>query len=139
MWSCPPFDDDILDFWKSYDKIQVYVIKINFPEEIQKEYVEIPFAQKIFRKYMTLLNNELLEMESKDPRYVSLSAGCSRCKVCSRVDGEQCRYPNKMRHAIDASGVNVVKLLDKYFDITVQWTSNNHLPEHMCIVSAIVY
>ncbi|MGN0093816.1 MAG: DUF2284 domain-containing protein [Methanobrevibacter sp.] len=138
-WSCPPFNIDVCDFWAKYDKIHVYLIKLNFSKKLQSEYIDISDVRKIFKKYRTLLNKELLGKEKDFKNSMSISGGCSLCKVCNRVEGKPCNYPNKMRPAIDAYGVDVGKLLDKYFNIQLQWVLDNHLPEYLCVVSAIVY
>ena len=40
IWSCPPYDFDIMDYWKSYSTLQLYAEKIIFSREYTDRYYE---------------------------------------------------------------------------------------------------
>ena len=60
------------------------------------------------------ITNQVLEMmrgEGFDP-YVLSTEACSFCQRCAYLDGQPCRYPEKMHPCVESHGINVVPVME---------------------------
>ena len=59
-WSCPPYDFDPNDIWKSYNKLKVVAFKYNFSKELLDETFEEDqlniFLKRLDRTKVKLMN-----------------------------------------------------------------------------------
>ena len=103
IWSCPSYDFDVIEYWKQFKTLELVAIKIIFDESIAGKEISPEQQEEINKNSIwevkEQLATELFEKEKEIPGSVSLSAGsCTLCKDgCTRLKGEQCRYPEKMR------------------------------------------
>ena len=47
-----------------------------------------------------------------DP-YILSTEACSICKRCAYLDGQPCRYPNRMHPCVESHGINVVPVMEE--------------------------
>ena len=55
---------------------------------------------------------ELMQAQGIDPFILSTEA-CTICDRCAILDGEACRFPEKMHPCVESHGINVVDVLEK--------------------------
>ncbi len=61
--------------------------------------------------------------------YVLSTEACAICKRCAYLDGEPCRFPEKMHPCIESQGINLIPMLEslglpfQYGDNIVTWYS----------------
>ena len=55
---------------------------------------------------------ELMEAQGVDPFILSTEA-CTVCERCAILDGQPCRFPEKMHPCVESHGINVVDVLEK--------------------------
>lgn len=135
-WSCPSFDFDPVDYWKSYDHFHVVGKKMILAEEEKEDWENLLIQVK------GKLTEELYEAERRHPGSISLSAGS--CKICgegncSRKTGEPCRYPDKMRYSIEALGGNVGLTASRLLGIPLQWMEEGRVPDYFVLVGGLLY
>ena len=61
-----------------------------------------------------MITNQVLDMlreEGADP-YVLSTEACVLCERCAILDGESCRFPDKMHPCVESHGINVVPILE---------------------------
>ena len=144
IWSCPPYDYDIMDYWKSYSTLQLYAEKIIFSREYTDRYYEqdelSELIQKIIGKEKQLLSKKMLKLEQFFPGSISLSAGnCSYCvRSCTRPDGIPCRFPEQLRYSIESLGGNVGMTIEKLMGIKLEWMEEGHLPHYFVLVNGLL-
>lgn len=143
-WACPDFNRDYLDFYTSYEKIDLIFVKLVFDNSILKKEFK-PDELNVFL-HDTLFNekNKLtdeLKIIEKDKNGVYLSAGyCNICKECSKIIGDACRFPNLMRNSIESIGGLVVKISKDIFDTEIKWIDQEgHVPEYLSLLNAVLY
>lgn len=145
VWYCPPFDFDPEDYWKKYRSFHIVGMKIYLPEELlagtytKEERAEI--FETILHPKKEELNQELFAMEKKYPGSVSVSGGsCQQCgkENCARKEGLPCRFPEKMRHSVEALGGNVGLTVTKYLHQELQWIEEGKLPEYFMLVGGLL-
>lgn len=66
--------------------------------------------EQVLRQVYRLL---LKEYQTADALLLGAGA-CELCKHCTYLDGEPCRYPNLALSSLEAYGINVVELTQKY-------------------------
>lgn len=85
------------------------------------------------------LLEDLLAFERETPGAVALPVGgCSLCERCTRQDGRPCRYPDKMRHSLDALGGDISKTMEMYFDKPILWIKDGKTPEYLTLVGGLL-
>ena len=55
---------------------------------------------------------ELMRQQGTDPFILSTEA-CTICERCAILDGEACRFPEKMHPCVESHGINVVDVLER--------------------------
>lgn len=145
VWSCPPYDFNPEDYWRRYKTLQLTGIKICFPAEMtEREYTKAELdeiIESVLWEERRKLTDELMELEEKFPGSVSLSAGsCMNCSpgTCTRPEGRECRFPEKMRYSIESIGGNVGLTVTKYLKQKLLWMEDGKLPEHFILVCGLL-
>lgn len=141
VWSCPPYDFDLMEIWRSYDTLHIEGVVIELPEEetcIERTPEEIRIIeQNILGIEKSLLSDKLYSME--DGNSLSLSAGCCTiCTGCTRPSGKECRHADRMRYSLESLGANVGLTCSKLLGINLEWVTENHLPHRICLISGLL-
>lgn len=155
-WSCPPYDFNVLEYWKQFNKILIIGNKITFNEDLIKKEYDAEKLKKIMYETLSIENNnmakKLYELEKKFEGSVSLSAGsCTLCgngmmdnNNCTRIyckEGsakENCLHFDKMRYSLESLGANVGKTCSKLLGVKLEWVEENKLPTYYVLVSALL-
>ena len=143
-WACPEFENDYMDFYAPYEKIDLiflrlvfddYIIKKNFDDDELNEFLH----QTLF-KQKNILTEELKLLEM-DKNGVYLSSGyCNICRVCSKINDEKCLFPNLRRNSVESIGGLVEKITDELFGHRVKWIKKDgRIPEYLSILNAVMY
>ena len=145
-WACPPFDFDPLEFWKGFERLDLYGEEIIFDDEYAgKKFNQEELSRIIgdsIKRVKEKLTGELYELERQNPGSVSLSAGsCELCGGCTRGESAgcaPCRFPEKMRHSIEALGGNVGLTISKLMGIELEWIEEGVLPGRFVLVCGLL-
>jgi predicted metal-binding protein len=148
-WSCPPFNYDITNIWKNFEKINLILTQLHFDDFItqnthSKEDIDTILHLTLFnekRKLLQRLQKELRENEEID-NYMILSTGyCNICPECSKIKNNPCRYPNNKLYSIESIGGLVTKTTEEIFNTEVKWIDmeNGKIPEHLTILMGVLY
>ena len=146
LWCCPPYDFDVEeDYWKKYSTFRIMGRKLYLPKELTSQSYEKNEEWKVTEDflipYKEELEQEILIEEQKNPGSVSLSSGyCLHCKKagCTRLSGKPCRFPDKMRYAIESLGGNVGKTVTKYLHQELLWVEEGKLPEYFMLIYGLL-
>ena len=159
IWSCPSYDFDVIEYWKKYSTLELVAVKIIFDETVAGKQLTEEEQEDISRNSIwevkEQLAAELYEREKAIPESISLSAGsCTLCKAagahaegerkadaegfCSRLKGEPCRYPDKMRYSIESLGGNVGTTLSELMEIELEWMQEGRMPSYFVLVSGLL-
>ena len=55
---------------------------------------------------------EILREVGMDP-YILSTEACALCDRCAYLDGEPCRYPEKMHPCVESHGINLIPMLEE--------------------------
>ena len=136
-WCCPSFAfDPVEDYWKKFDYLYVVGKKMMLAEEDKENW------EHLMAEVKAELTSDLFEREKAYPGSKSLSAGsCHICGEdnCSKVLGEPCRFPEKMRYSIESLGGNVGLTASKLLGIELQWIEAGKIPDYFVLVGGLLY
>lgn len=71
---------------------------------------------------------ELMRRQGVEP-YILSTEACALCKRCAILDGQHCRFPEKMHPCVESQGINVIPVLENmgmpflYGENVVTWVS----------------
>lgn len=70
----------------------------------------------------------LMRQQGVEP-YILSTEACALCKRCAILDGQSCRFPEKMHPCVESQGINVIPVLENmgmpflYGENVVTWVS----------------
>ena len=144
-WSCPEFSFDPLDFWKKYKTLRIIGLKIIVPDSLREKTYDSQGKQEIIEAllsgYKRQFDEYIYQEEKQTEGGMSLGGGtCMKCGSlpCSRISGEPCRQPNRMRYSIEALGGDVSKTVTKYLGQKLEWIEDGRLPKHFMLVGGVL-
>lgn len=142
LWSCPPYNFNVLEFLYKYNTAYLIGTKIIFDEETIKK-VNKPnkiekFTYKVQKEVREQLRNILLNIEDNILDCVSLYAGsCLICKKCTRPQRKSCKNIKIMRYSLESLGFDVASISKELFGIELKWAKES-LPEYLTLVSGVL-
>ena len=140
-WSYPPFDFDVDELWKSYNKLKLIAFKIEFSEEEQANTftdAELEYVLKRFEKFKVRLMNDIYVLENENSQGLFLGK-CNLCMRCTREFGMMCKMPFKMRYPLEALGADVDRTVEDIFDYKIQYAKDGKLPPYLIFVGGLLY
>ena len=136
IWSCPPYDFNVIEFWNKYSQLDLRVYQIKTNDKSWQE------NRNLIRKQSMRICLEIMDREEKVPGSFALTPGkCIMCgdNECSRINGEACRLGQKYRYSIESIGGDVEACLKDFFDIEILWERNGRVPEYYTLVCGLLY
>ena len=144
-WSCPPYDFDVIEYWMRFQTLHLFAHKLTIdPEYLDRIYTpeELKLLmEQIFSEGRDGLSSRVFAMEKEYPGSISLAAGgsCPKCQGhCTRLDGKPCRFPDTLRHSIEALGGNVGLTIEKLMGLKLEWIEEGKLPSHFVLVNGLL-
>ena len=67
------------------------------------------------RKEHEAITNQVRDLfrdQGTEP-YVLSTEACAQCERCAWLDGEPCRYPDKMHPCVESHGINLVPTMEQ--------------------------
>ncbi|WP_455645533.1 DUF2284 domain-containing protein [Methanosphaera sp.] len=144
-WACPKFEEDVTEYWKKYENIELIATKIVFTEEfLEKTYKQEEIMQIVDNTLFKEKSNITDELMEKEKQYngLALSAGyCDICSKCSRIDNKPCIHPDLVRHSIESIGTLVNETLTGVFGFKLETIDmkEGKFPEYLTLLTAVLY
>lgn len=134
-YSCPPLSESFEKISKSYSYIVVNALKI-YTIKYKSEYNTLRMINVIEKSVQRKIFDNLCV---KSVHFLE-NGSCRLCKICNYQKNLPCKYPSKARCSLEASGVNVNKLVQECFNYELQWykKGTNIFPEHISVVGGIL-
>lgn len=140
-WSYPPFDFDVDELWKSFNKLKLIAFKIEFStEELEAEFSDsqLDMILKRFERFKTRLMNDIYVLENEDSQGLFLGK-CTLCMRCTRELNMPCKMPVKMRYSLEALGADVDRTVEDIFGHKILYAHDGKLPEYLIFVGGLLY
>lgn len=127
-WACPPGVGSVESCQAkclSYDQC-LMVSTITEVADISD--LQATLATRVDHEALTDQVAELMRQQGIAP-YVLSTEACAICEKCAILDGQPCRFPEKMHPCVESQGINVIPVLEnmglpfQYGENVVTWVS----------------
>lgn len=127
-WACPPAVGSV-ESCRGKCKSYVNCLMISTIVEVADiSDINATLATRGDHEAVTNQVRDLLRQQGVEP-YVLSTEACAECARCAYLDGEPCRFPDRMHPCVESHGINVLALLDEmglafqYGENVVTWFS----------------
>ncbi len=135
--ACPPYSPSFLEYVGNAKTARVICLRL--PQEYFNHLVSEERYRTCFRKARNLLVDILLDYRKKGLAIAGYGPclACERCAVENK--SEQFSNPDKMIYSLESLGTNLITLVNKCFDIELEWSSDEQYADFVCAVGAVFY
>ena len=135
-YACPPKS---ADFGSICNKEGLFIIcfKCGLSQIRTTEFNKIRIANSVMKSRIDKLMRRLEERFCT--KFLS-SGSCRLCKICNLQKNLPCKYPQKMRFSLEATGIDVDFITRKLFNLPLLWydSKNHKAPEYTCVVAGLL-
>ena len=111
-WACPPGVGSVESCRKKCLSYQNCLLVSSIVEVADIADMEETLATRPGHEALTEQVAQLLRDQGENP-YILSTEACSICQRCAILDGQPCRFPEKMHPCVESHGINVVPVLEK--------------------------
>lgn len=147
-WSCPPFEENILETWNKYENIKLTLIKLNYEKFItentfKNEDIDIILNITLYnekRKMLQCLHKQTLEEEYQNSMILS-TGYCNLCPKCTKIDNKSCKYPKNKLYGMESLGALVSKTTEEIFNTKIQWINKKEgkIPSYLTLLMGLLF
>ena len=111
-WACPPgvgSVDTCRQVCMAYDRCLLIssIVEVRDIADMDETLATRPDHEALTEQV-----RELMKQQGVDPFILSTEA-CTVCDRCAILDGQPCRFPEKMHPCVESHGINVVDVLER--------------------------
>ena len=111
-WACPPGVGDVPHCREKCLGYQNCLLISTITEVADITDIDETLATREDHEAVTNEVRELMRGQGVDP-YVLSTEACSICDRCAYLDGQPCRYPERMHPCVESHGINVIPVLEE--------------------------
>ena len=121
-WACPPGTGTVAacEFKCRRYKNCLMIATITEVEDITD--IEETLATRPEHEEITNQVRDLMEAQGVTP-YILSTEACTVCERCAYLDGQPCRFPDRMHPCVESHGINIIPTLEEN-GIEFQFGSN---------------
>ena len=127
-WACPPGTGSVAECERkclSYPKALLIstVTEVQHISNIAETLAARPEPEAVTNEVRDLFRGQGIEP------YVLSTESCAECERCAYLDGEPCRFPDRMHPCVESQGINILPLIEElgvafqYGENVVTWFS----------------
>lgn len=133
--SCPPLARTFTKIAPGLRYLQVILLKISLDQySDQSNWAGMRAANAVLK---TLIDRELAALKDQGHQVVG-SGSCRACRPCSKKLGRPCNKPKRRIESLEATGVDVGKLVLDLFGFPLQWYwKGQSPPAYTCVVGGV--
>lgn len=127
-WACPPAVGPVGQCQNKCLSYENCLMIGTIAEVSDIANIEETLATRPAHEEITNLVRNLFREQNTEP-YVLSTEACTVCERCAYLDGEPCRYPERMHPCIESHGINLIPTLEasglefQYGENIVTWFS----------------
>ena len=127
-WACPPGVGDVPHCESKCKKYDHCLMISTITEVADISNIEETLATRPEHEALTNQVRDLLRQQGIEP-YILSTEACAECDRCSYLDGQPCRFPERMHPCVESHGINLLAVLDElglsfqYGENVVTWFS----------------
>lgn len=127
-WACPPAVGSVETCRRKCGNYVNCLLISTIVEVSDISDIDATLATRGDHEAVTNRVRDLLLQQGVEP-YVLSTEACAECERCAYLDGEPCRFPDRMHPCVESHGINILSLLDEmglafqYGENVVTWFS----------------
>ena len=127
-WACPPGVGEVALCEKKCKGFQSCLMIATITEVADIANIEETLATRPDHEAVTNQVRDLMRQQGVEP-YVLSTEACAECERCAYLDGQACRFPERMHPCVESHGINLLAVLDElglsfqYGENVVTWFS----------------
>ena len=127
-WACPPGVGEVADCKERCLSFRDCLMIATITEVADISDIRETLATRGEHEQITDEVRELMRQQGVEP-YILSTEACAECQRCAYLDGEPCRYPERMHPCVESHGINILGLLEErglafqYGENVVTWFS----------------
>lgn len=110
-WACPPGTGSVELCKKHCRSFENCLLISSIVEVNDIANMEETLATRGDHENLTNQVRDLMREQGVDP-FVLSSEACALCERCAYLDGEPCRFPERMHPCVESQGINVLPVLE---------------------------
>ena len=132
LWTCPPFVDDRPALHpERFGRLRLYVTRITF---VRRSDPNVFYAVK----------NEIISTLKADNAGLGgviygFAGRCDLCAECARLSSLPCRHPESATPSLEGVGFDVGKVLKRFCNLELEWTTATAPSRTLTYVAAIAH
>ena len=111
-WACPPATGEVDACQKRCNSYQNCLLIGTIVEISDIANIEEALATRGDHEAITNEVRDLMRQQGVEP-YILSTEACAICDRCAYLDGQPCRYPERMHPCIESHGINVIPVLEE--------------------------
>mgnify|MGYP004704748605 CR=1 FL=1 len=108
VWSCPPFDFDVMTYLAPYAHVLIIGVKTTDFEATRRRFGDI---------LKGISENKEIE--------VLIAGNCYHCEVCTKTIGEPCILNEGTKYSLEALGFHVGDICEHILDAPLDWSCSD--------------
>ena len=127
-WACPPAVGTVASCAEKCKGYNGCLLISTIAEVSDIADISQTLATRPAHEEITNQVGDMLREQGIDP-YILSTEACTLCERCAYLDGQPCRYPEKMHPCVESHGINILPLLEElglqfqYGENVVTWFS----------------
>ena len=111
-WACPPAVGSVKECEGKCRKFQNCLMISTITEVNDISDIEETLATRPEHESLTNQVRDLMRKQGVEPFVLSTEA-CTHCDRCAYLDGQPCRFPEKMHPCVESHGINIIPTLEE--------------------------
>ena len=111
-WACPPAVGSVEQCEKKCLSYKDCLMIATIVEVSDIADIDETLATRPEHEQITAEVRELMRSQGVEP-YILSTEACAACERCAYLDGEPCRFPERMHPCIESHGINVIPVLEE--------------------------
>ena len=110
-WACPPGTGTVADCEFKCRRYKNCLMVATITEVDDITNIEETLATRPEHEEITNQVRDLMLEQGVNP-YILSTEACAICARCAYLDGEACRYPDRMHPCVESHGINIIPTLE---------------------------
>ena len=111
-WACPPATGEVDACQKRCGQYENCLLVGTIVEVNDITNIDETLSTRGDHEAVTNEIRELMRAQGVEP-YILSTEACAQCERCAYLDGEPCRFPERMHPCIESHGINVIPVLEE--------------------------
>ena len=111
-WACPPAVGEVKECECKCKAFANCLLIGTITEVSTIANIEEALATRPEHEAVTNQVREMFRAQGVDP-YILSTEACAECERCAWLDGEPCRFPDRMHPCVESHGINLIPVLEE--------------------------